>query len=153
MPWLSRYWMHLVLAAVVAYFAIALYGNGVGAGRAQVLADWQASQLVAAEAVRQLEHTWQERVATARTEADEKEKQLIAGVERVSANTDRLHVAALSAAKRGACKDATAAQGDRDSGLLLADVLNRVGKRAGELAAYADRQRIAAEECRAGWPR
>lgn len=148
MPWLK-------LAGAAALVAAVLWFGHWNreVGREEVLADWAASQLVAAEAVRTLEHTWQDRVATARTEADEKQKQVVIGFERVSANTDRLHVAALKAAKRNACKDATATQGERDSGLLLADVLNRVGKRAGDLAAYADRLRIEAEECRAAWPR
>lgn len=153
MLWLKQYWLHLVIAVGVAYFLIAAYGKGYTAGRTEVLADWTASQLVAEQAVRQLESTWQDRVATARVEADEKVQAINVTAGRVVTNNDRLHVAALDRAKRNACKDPTATESRRDSGLLLASVLDRVGKRTGELAAYADRLRVEAEECRAAWPR
>lgn len=148
MPWLK-------LAGAAALVGLVLWFGHWNreAGRREVLADWTASQLAAESAVRELEHTWQGRVVTARAEADVKLQEVTVNAGRVAANTDRLHVAALTAAKRGACKNATAAQGKRDSGLLLADVLNRVGKRTGDLAAYADRLRIEAEECRAAWPK
>ena len=46
------------------------------------------------------------------------------------------------------CPSATAGSPAADpAGLLLADLLGRIDKRAGELAAHADRSRIAGEAC------
>lgn len=143
-------WLKALLAVVaLVWFAHWNYERG----RTEVLADWSASQVAAEQAVRQLESTWQARVELARTEADEKVQEIKATAGRVSANADRLHVAALAAAKRAACKNTSPTAGPGDSGLLLADMLNRVGERAGKLAAYADRERIAREECQAAWPK
>ena len=71
-----------------------------------------------------------------------------------AADADAARVAAVGlqqqvdrlAARR--CPAATAGSAAADpAGLLLADLLGRIDKRAGELAAYADRSRIAGNAC------
>jgi len=154
MTWLSRYWLHLLGAAAIVYFGIAIYGHGLKQGRTEVLADWTASQLAAERAVRELESTWQGRVQTARTQADEKLQAVSDRVGAVTANNERLLAAArATGAKLATCENSAAPKGSRSPGDMLADVLDRVGKRAGELAAYADRERIAREECQSAWPK
>lgn len=151
MLWLNRLAIALTAASVV-WAGFALYGHGLSYGRSEVTAAWSASQAATEQAVRELEHTWQDRVETARKKADEKEQEINAAAGRVAANTNRLHAAALDAARR-ACKTPARAEGARGPGDMLADVLNRVGERTSALAAYADRERIAREECQNAWPK
>lgn len=153
---LSNVWIKVgvgvAIAAAAGYFLVAAYGKGYSDGKTEVLAQWSQSQLAAEKAVRELEHTWQGRVAEARTERDEKVKAVEAGAARVAANTGRLHSAAIKA-ERNACKAATGTEGrSAPPGNMLADVLNRVGERTGRLAAHADELRAALDECRGSWP-
>ena len=149
MPWLKAVGALLVVGALI-WAGHWCYEQG----RSEVLADWSASQLAAEQAVRQLEGTWQERAATARSEADEKFRAVSDSAGVVAANNGRLRKAvSATAAKLAACENSAPAEWARGPGDLLTDVLDRVGKRAGELAAYADRERIAREECQSAWPR
>ncbi len=145
-----RYVIGITLTAVaLLWFA----GWNFERGRTEVLADWSASQVLADAAVRQLESTWQGRVETAGIEANGKITELAATAGRVAADNDRLRRAAGDAAKRAECANATTSEGAGRPANLLADVLSRAATRAGELAAYADRERIAREECQAAWPK
>lgn len=142
----------VAIAAAAGYFLVAAYGKGYSAGKTEVLAQWSESQLMAEQAVRELEHAWQGRVDQARTERDVKVKAIEAGAARVAANTGRLHSAAIKA-ERNACKAAAGTEGrSAPPGNLLADVLNRVGERTAGLAGYADELRAALDECRGSWP-
>lgn len=154
---LSNAWVKLgvglAIAAATGYFLVAAYGKGYSAGKTEVLSQWSKSQLVAEQAVRELEHTWQGRVDEARTERDVKVKAIESGAARVAANAKRLHSAAIKA-ERNACKAAAGTEGrSAPPGNMLANVLNRVGERTGKLAAYADELRAALNECRGSWPR
>lgn len=147
---ISRYWIGGTLAvAAVLWFGTWNYERG----RTAVLADWSASQLAAEQAVRQLESTWQSRVETAGVQADEKLRIVSDSAGVVAADNDRLRLAAASAAKRAACPNPTSTKGAASPGDMLTDVLSRAATRAGELAAYADRERIAREQCQAAWPK
>jgi hypothetical protein len=137
----------LLAAGLLAYGGHWCYERG----RAEVLADWTASQLAAEQAARTLETTWQGRVATARIQADEKLRAVSDSASANAAYLGRLRSAA--AAKLEACENTAATKGTRGPGDLLTDVLSRAATRAGELAAYADRERIAREECQAAWPK
>lgn len=140
----------LLAAGLLAYGGHWCYEKG----RTEVLADWTASQLAAEQAVRELESTWQGRVDTARTQADEKLRDISDSASLNAADNGRLRKAAsATAAKLAACENSGRAEGARGPGDLLADVLSRAATRAGELAAYADRERIAREECQAAWPK
>lgn len=149
MTWLKAAGALLAVVALV-WFAHWNYERG----RTEVLADWSASQVVAEQAVRQLESTWQARVDTAGIQADEKLRDVSTTAAAVAADNGRLRKAAsAAAAKLAACKGAAGAEGSRSPGDLLTDVLSRAATRAGELAAYADRERIAREACQAAWPK
>lgn len=150
MHWFNRYVVAgIVLACAQAYG----YHHAYEAGRTEVLADWSASQLAAEQAVRQLESTWQSRVETAGVQADEKLRIVSDSVGVVAADNDRLRLAAASAAKRAACPNPASTKGAASPSNMLTDVLSRAATRAGELAAYADRERIAREQCQAAWPK
>lgn len=151
MLWFKRLALALAAAAVV-WAGFALYAHGLAVGRGEITATWAASQVATEQAVRQLEHTWQNRVETARIQADAKEQEIKATSGRVAANTNRMHAAALDAARR-ACKTTATAEWTRGPSDMLADVLNRVGERTSALAAYADRERVAREECQNAWPK
>lgn len=145
-------WLKVGLAAAIAAGVLYWGHTRYEAGRADVLATWTASQLGAEQAVRQLESTWQERVDIARGEGDAKVKSAVAAAGRAASSVDRLHDAALDNQRR-ACKATQTSDRPDSSGLLLADVLGQLGRRAAALAEYADRERIAREECQAAWPR
>lgn len=140
----------LLAAVALVWFAHWNYERG----RTEVLADWSASQVAAEQAVRQLESAWQDRVNNAGIQADEKLRDVSTTALAVTADNGRLRKAAsAAAAKLAACKGSAGAEGSGGPGDMLTDVLSRAATRAGELAAYADRERIAREECQAAWPR
>jgi hypothetical protein len=149
--WVAKCLGALALGLVAGYFLVAVYGKGYTSGKNEVLAKWSASQVVAEQAVRDLEHTWQDRVIEAGKERDAKVQQVADGAARAAANTDRLHRAAI-AAQRNACQAPTGTQGRGAPSDLFPDVLERVGSRTGEIAAYADNLRAALDECRGSWP-
>lgn len=143
-------WAGFLIAGALAVTGVYLQGHT--AGKNKVLAQWSASQVVTEQAVRQLEQSWRAKVDQQRNERDAKVQEVRDVATRVAANTDRLHLAAIKA-ERNACQLAASAPGRESPGSVLTDVLNRVGSRAGELAAYADELRAALNECRNSWPR
>ena len=153
---LRRWWPWLLVVAVGAALLWALnaaYNSGESAGRAAVLADWQRAQLAYDQAVRQREDSY----ATARTVAtaqrEEELKDASATIARVHADRERLRTALRDAIGRIPAENGGTAGGAGSTGAVLANVCSRAGEVAAELAAYADRERIARQECQRAWPR
>lgn len=153
---LRRWWPWLLVVAVGAALLWALnsaYNSGESAGRAAVLADWQRAQLAYDQAVRQREDSY----ATARTVAtaqrEEELKDASATIARVHADRERLRTALRDAIGRIPAENGGTAGGAASTGAVLANVCSRAGEVAAELAAYADRERIARQECQRAWPR
>lgn len=153
---LRRLWPWLLTVAVGAGLLWALnvvYNSGESAGRAAVLADWQRAQLAYDQAVRQREDDYAAARTTAAAQREEELKDASATIARVHADRERLRTALRDAIGRLDAKNGGAAGGAGSAGTVLANVCSRAGEVAGELAAYADRERIARQECQRAWPR
>lgn len=150
---MRRHWLHLLTAAVIVFTAFWLYGKGAQHGRAEVTANWQRAQLAYDQAVRQREDGY----ATARTAAaaqrEEELRDASATIARVHADRERLRTALRDAIGRIPAENGGTPGGAGGTGAVLANVCSRAGEVAAELAAYADRERIARQECQRAWPR
>jgi len=150
---LRRYSLHLLTGAVVVFTAFWLYGKGTQQGRAAVLADWQRAQLAYDQAVRQREDGYMAARTAAAAQRDEETKNASADIARVNADRERLRTALRDAIGRIPAENGGTAGGAGSTGAVLANVCSRAGEVAAELAAYADRERIARQECQRAWPR
>lgn len=150
---LWRNWPVFGMAAIAAYVVYAAYGQGVAHGKTEVTAQWQQSQLAYDEAVRKREDAYQAERAAAATKRTEELKDATATIARVRADSERLRTALRDAIGRIPAENGRTAGGAGSTGNVLALVCSRAGEVAAELAAYADRERIARRECQRTWPR
>lgn len=150
---LRRYWLHLLTAAVIVFTAFWLYGKGAQHGRAEVTANWQRAQLAYDEAVRQREDSYAATRTAAQAQREEELKDASATIARVHADRERLRTALRDAIGRIPAENGGTAGGAGSTGAVLANVCSWAGEVAAELAAYADRERIARQECQRAWPR
>lgn len=150
---LRRYWLHLLTAAVVVFTAFWLYGKGAQHGRAEVTAIWQRAQLAYDQAVRQREDEYAAARTAAAAQREGELKDASATIARVHADRERLRTALRDAISRIPAENGGTAGGAGSTGAVLANVCSRAGEVAAELAAYADRERIARQECQRAWPR
>lgn len=150
---LRRYWLHLLTAAVVVFAAFWLYGKGLQHGRAEVTANWQRAQLAYDQAVRQREDDYAAARTAAAVQREEELKDARAAIGRVHADRERLRTALRDAIGRIPAENGGTPGGAGSTGAVLANVCGRAGEVAAELAAYADRERIARQECQRAWPR
>ncbi|NMV37257.1 DUF2514 family protein [Ralstonia insidiosa] len=150
----------VVLGVVVAIYAglLHVYKKGDAAGAARIQVQWDAAKLQAErernQAVDAARAEEQRRTNEQARIADEATHQADAARDDARAAGDaadrlRARVAGLVAAGRAARNSATAGAGPTAGDPLdvLADVLGRADKRAGELAAYADATHIAGAAC------
>ena len=150
---MSRLWAALAAAGIIAGIGYAVYCQGVRDGRAEVTAQWTASQLAYDQAVRLREDEYADAQATAAAQRDEELKDAGVAIARVRADAQRLRTALSDAIGRIPAENGRAAGGTGSTGAVLANVCSRAGEVAAELAAYADRERIARRECQRAWPR
>lgn len=150
---LRRYWLHLLTAAVIVFTAFWLYGKGLQVGRAEVTANWQRAQLAYDQAVRQREDEYAAARGVATAQREEELKDASVTIARVHADRERLRTALRDAIGRIPAENGATASGAGGTGAVLANVCSRAGEVAAELAAYADRERIARQECQRAWPR
>lgn len=150
---LRRYWLHLLTAAVIVFTASWLYGKGAQHGRTEVTENWQRAQLAYDQAVRQREDSFAAARTTAAAQREEELKDASATIARVHADRERLRTALRDAIGRIPAENGRTAGGAGSTGAVLANVCSRAGEVAAELAAYADRERIARQECQRAWPR
>lgn len=150
---LRRYWLHLLTAAVIVFTAFWLYGKGLQDGRTEVTANWQRSQLAYDQAVRQREDGYMAARTAAAAQREEELKDASATIARVHTDRERLRTALRDAIGRIPAENGRTAGGAGSTGAVLANVCSRAGEVAAELAAYADRERIARQECQRAWPR
>jgi len=150
---LRRYWLHLMTAAVIVFTAFWLYGKGAQHGRAEVTANWQRAQRAYDQAVRQREDSYAAARTVARAQREEELKDASATIARVHADRERLRTALRDTIGRIPAENGGTAGGTGSTGAVLANVCSRAGEVAAELAAYADRERIARQECQRAWPR
>lgn len=150
---LRRYWLHLVMVGLVVFASSWLYGKGLQTGRAEVTANWQRAQLAYDQAVRQREDDYAAARTAAAAQRQEELKDASLTIARVHADRERLRTALRDAIGRLDAKNGGTADGAGSTGAVLANVCSRAGEVAAELAAYADRERIARQECQRAWPR
>jgi len=150
---LRRYWLHLLTAGIVLFTAFWLYGKGLENGRAEVTANWQRAQLAYDQAVRQREDSYAAARTAAAVQREEELKDASVAIARVHADRERLRTALRDAIGRIPAENGGTASGAGSTGTVLANVCSRAGEVAAELAAYADRERIARQECQRAWPR
>lgn len=150
---LRRYWLHVLTAGVVVFAAFWLYGKGLQHGRAEVAENWQRAQLAYDQAVRQREDDYAAARTAATAQREEELKDASATIARVHADRERLRTALRDAIGRIPAENGRTAVGAGSTGAVLANVCSRAGEVAAELAAYADRERIARQECQRAWPR
>ncbi|MBU9293123.1 DUF2514 domain-containing protein [Burkholderia multivorans] len=147
MTWLDpRVWLAVIVAAIVGLAGGYVKGHADGARATAAAA--QKAQLDAVSAARAEE---QRRTAAQQEIANDANQQRTAALAdafaaRAAAGSLQQRVDQLVAASRHPTTSAgSPAAGDALD--LLADVLGRVDERAGELAEYADRARIAGQQC------
>lgn len=150
---LKRHWPVLALFAIVGYAVIAAYGKGVATGRAEVTANWVRAQGAYDAAVRAKEDAYAAARGSAAAIRDEELKNANADIARVHADRDRLRKALADAVGRIPAENGRTPGGAGGTGAVLADVCSRAGETAAILAAYADRERIARQDCQRAWPR
>lgn len=150
---IDRLWLVLGALGVAAGVTYAAYYHGERTGRAEVLTRWQASQLAYDAAVRQREDDYAAARAAATAQREEELKDASATIARVHADRERLRTALRDAIGRIPAENGGTAIGAGNTGAVLANVCSRAGEVAAELAAYADRERIARQECQRAWPR
>ncbi|WP_399696629.1 DUF2514 family protein [Xenophilus sp.] len=153
-----RLWAAAGVAVLLVWTHWQAYRQGGASARVE-LAELRASYAEAGrhaeKAERARERTWADRIEEVSTNAEAEKNALAADLAASRAAADGLRSAAASAARR-ACPSAPAAgsgqaQPSADPLDLLVDVLGRADARAGELAEYADRLRIAGEACEASY--
>ncbi|MBO8132468.1 DUF2514 family protein [Dickeya fangzhongdai] len=160
-----KYWKPLAMTALVVFFVWAFSHWRYNAGRDDASAAWQHkwdqrdTADAAALAKRQSNERAEERRRQEAIDAISSDAQR--SIEKAQADAvvaqsaaDSLSVTIsnlkrqLAASETGRVSATAAAGAARAStGILLADVLQRADKRAGELAAYADRARVAGLAC------
>ncbi|MCZ0823698.1 DUF2514 family protein [Dickeya solani] len=160
-----KYWKPLALITLAAFFVWGFSHWRYSAGRDDADAAWQHKwdqrdiADAAALAKRQSDERAEERHRQGAIDAISSEAQR--GIERAQADAVIAQSAAdglsatisnlkrqLAASETGRVSATAAAGAARtNAGILLADVLQRADKRAGELAAYADRARLAGLTC------
>lgn len=150
---LRRHWLHLLTAGLVVFASFWLYGKGLHTGRAEVTANWQRAQLAYDQAVRQREDSYAAARTAAEAQREEDLKDASATIARVHADRERLRTALRDAIGRIPAKDGRTAGGAGGTGAVLANVCSGAGEVAAGLAAYADRERIARQECQRAWPK
>lgn len=150
---LRRHWASLALIAILGYVVVAAYGQGSASGRAEVTANWQRAQAAYDAAVRAKEDAYAAARGSAAALREEELKDATATIARVHADRERLRTALRDAIGRIPAENRGAAGGAGSTGAVLANVCSRAGEVAAELAAYADRERIARQDCQRAWPR
>ncbi|WP_399677111.1 DUF2514 family protein [Xenophilus sp.] len=149
-----RLWAAAGVAMLLAWTHWQAYRQGGASARVE-LSDLRASYAEAGrhaeKAERAKERTWAERIEEVSTHAEAEKNALAADLAASRAAADGLRTAAASAARRACPRAAAADPGQGQPGAdpldLLVDVLGRADARAGELAEYADRARIAGQAC------
>jgi hypothetical protein len=154
-----KFWVAVAMAALLGFCSFTAYR----AGKASVRAEWNAATVVQQQAVIAESQTnakeTQRRLDRQKENQDVQDLQLAAaradaGREHASADRLREQNAGATRAWRDALGDSAAggqcaAAGDAIE--VLADVLGRADRRAGELASYADAARIAGLKCEADY--
>ena len=137
--------------AAVILFAAGWTANGwrLGEQMAQIEAGQSQALATAQAQARSEEQRRQTALEIIRNDAKQSIEQANADAAAAAATADSLQQQVDRLARRPArCPASTAGSPAADpAGLLLADLLGRIDKRAGELAAHADRSRIAGDAC------
>ncbi|MDI9684323.1 DUF2514 family protein [Burkholderia cenocepacia] len=140
-----RLWLAFIVSLAIT--AGGCYFKGHADGVRSTAAAAQRAQIVAVSAVRAEE---QRRTAAQTEIANDANQQRTAALAdafaaRAAAGSLQQRVDQLVAARHPAVAAGSPATGDALD--LLADVLGRIDQRAGDLAEYADRARIAGQQC------
>ena len=143
----------LIALAIVAalLFSAGWAANGwrLGERIAQMETDQALALAAAQQQARAKEKQWQDSLEETRNDAQQSIEVATADAAAAAATADSLQQQVDRLARRPARCPVVAdgSEAADPTGLLLADLLRRINERAGQLAAYADRARIAGVAC------
>ena len=138
-----------IVAALLIYSGWCAQGWRMGEQIAQMETDQALALATAQQQARAKERQWQDSLEETRNDAKQSIEVATADAAAATATADSLQQQVDRLARRPArCPAVTGGSEAADpAGLLLADLLERINSRARELAAYADRARIAGVAC------
>ena len=138
-----------IVAALLIYSGWCAQGWRLGEQIAQMETDQALALAAAQQQARAKERQWQDSLEETRNDAQQSIEVATADAAAAAATADSLQQQVDRLARRPArCPAAAGGSEAADpAGLLLADLLERINSRARELAAYADRARIAGVAC------
>lgn len=138
-----------VVAALLIYSGWCAQGWRLGEQMAQMETDQALALANAQQQARAKEKQWQDSLEETRNDAQQSIEVATADAAAAAATADSLQQQVDRLARRPARCPAVAdgSEAADPAGLLLADLLRRINERAGQLAAYADRARIAGVAC------
>lgn len=147
MPWRSLLLAGAFLAGWMAQ------GWRMGEQIADIRADHAQALAASERRARQIESGWHAALAEVQKDARSKTEELAAHLSAAGTAAERLREQVAELSRRpAACPAAAGGSEAADlARLVLADVLSRIDAAAGELAAHADRARVAGMACEAAY--
>lgn len=138
-----------IVAALLFSAGWCAQGWRMGEQMAQMETDQALALATAQQQARAKERRWQDSLEETRNDAQQSIEVATADAAAAAATADSLQQQVDRLARRPARCPAVAdgSEAADPAGLLLADLLRRINERAGQLAAYADRARIAGVAC------
>ena len=147
--------MRLAAVALAAGMLLGWLANGwrLGEQIAEIRADHAEAVAAEQQRARQIESGWHAGMLEVQRNAQEKLDAVAADAAAAGSAADRLRARVAELSRRpAACPVATGGGEAADPArLVLADVLSRIDAAAGELAAHADRARVAGMACEAAY--
>lgn len=130
-------------------------GWRLGEQIAEIRADHADAIAAEQERARKIESGWHAGINEVQKNARAKHEELAAHLSDADAAADRLRERVAELSRRPAACPAAGGGGEATDAarLVLADVLGRIDAAAGELAAHADRARVAGMACEAAYDR
>lgn len=159
LSFLNRYWMQIAIFAAIAGVAWWSYDTGYDKADAAWQQKWnaQAKELAedrakAEQEQREQEQEWQRKLNQVQANAQQQIESLETDLVAAGTAADGLREQAKRMAERASRSCASSSTGTsgaptETTSMVLADVLERIDKRAGELAEAYDRSRIAGLAC------
>ena len=147
--------MRLAAVALAAGMLLGWLANGwrLGEQIAEIRADHAEAVAAEQQRARQIESGWHAGMLEVQRNAQEKLDAVAADAAAAGSAAERLRERVTELSRRPAACPAAADGGEAAEAarLVLADVLGRIDAAAGELAAYADRARVAGMACEAAY--
>lgn len=149
--------MRLAIVALCAGLLLGWLANGwrLGEQIAEIRADHADAIAAEQERARQIESGWHAGMLEIQRNAQQKLDAVAADAAAAGSAAERLRERVAELSRRPAACPASGEGGEAADAarLVLADVLGRIDAAAGELAAHADRARVAGMACEAAYDR